>query len=779
MTRCVCRIAIALAALNISTFVGLDYVRAQSLNDGPRDAYPGVQIQPLTSTRDLFNSSSFPIPITAKSNSAPQGSRSNSAHEIPINGEFPNSLFERSSNAVAQPAESVQPNVRQPQHAQQIPLQGNIPGPLLLSGPSKSPNHSRNTDPQSEIARNSIANKPDELFSNVQPNRITESGTSDFVPRQNSFLPVSGELPSNLLGSGAQLIAQQHGQLKQQFSEPAAPPAILISAKPSTGNSDTSNPDSVAAPGPGTKTENSNQQQDIVQPPNDVPPPIQEQPPIQVQSRGEVQPPGETVGPTNFQLAAQPSLGANHFHQSPKTDARAHIVPHSQYDFSQDPVDPSMPYDAWSQIDVYQGKRLYANQRPLLEIGRPWYQLGELSPGKMWFGATNLSSPQLIVFGDVRSAVANIRQNGNDQTIWAFQANIDIDLKLTATERFHMFMGPLDRGGNNTRFVYDNGTSFISEFDPDIDFGYFEGDLGAIVGGCTGQTLPFDFPFAVGVIPLVFQNGVWMEDAVLGAAFTIPARNSAALDISNMDTTFFAGFDKIDSPAFEGDDNAGKMYGAASFIEALNGYFELDYAYLEDREFRDRSYHNVGIGYTRRFGKVLSNSVRVITNAGQSTEFGPNTADGFVFLVENSLITENPSTFVPYANFWVGVDRPQSAARAGVAGGILRNTGILFESDNMTGFPTLDPSANDTWGGAIGMNIFKQDFSQQLVLEAAMVEVLGNDPNRNAAGRQLGLGARYQLPLNNAVIFRADAMLGFLENADNLSGVRVELRHKF
>ena len=57
---------------------------------------------------------------------------------------------------------------------------------------------------------------------------------------------------------------------------------------------------------------------------------------------------------------------------------------------------------------------------------------------------------------------------------------------------------------------------------------------------------------------------------------------------------------------------------------------------------------------------------------------------------------------IPYFNLWSGFDDPQSVARAGGAGGVLRNTGILFESDNLTGYPTLDATGNDTlarrWG---------------------------------------------------------------------------------
>jgi len=69
-------------------------------------------------------------------------------------------------------------------------------------------------------------------------------------------------------------------------------------------------------------------------------------------------------------------------------------------------------------------------------------------------------------------------------------------------------------------------------------------------------------------------------------------------------------------------------------------------------------------------------------------------------LVENSWITSSPLRVVPYANFFVGWDRPQSVARAGVSGGILRNTGINFEIDGLNGYPTLDATASDTAGGS-------------------------------------------------------------------------------
>ena len=462
-------------------------------------------------------------------------------------------------------------------------------------------------------------------------------------------------------------------------------------------------------------------------------------------------------GADKFKLAAQPEAGDHFFAEDPVTDNCAIPVEASPNHFSPGPSYDYLPYDPYSQMQVYQGKTLNANRRPLVELGRPWYQLGQLSPGSSVLGQHNNVVPQFLVFGDSRTAFASNSIAGQNDTLIATQLNLDFDLKLTATERFHAFVSPNTNGAANTRWQLDND-EFISEANANINFGYFEGDLGAIAGGFTNKTLPFDLPFTIGVIPLVFQNGVWLEDAILGFAFTIPARNSARFDISNMDLTFFAGYDDIDSPAFPGDDSAARIIGMASFIEAMNGYFEIDYAFLDDRSFDDRSYHNISAAFSRRYGRFISNSTRIIVNAGQSTEFVENTADGVLLLSENNLITGHPSNVVPYFNMFAGFDRPQSAARAGVAGGVLRNTGILFESDNLTGYPTLDASGNDTFGAALGLNLLAREFSQQLVVEAAMMGVMGENDGRIANGDQYGLGARYQLPLSNSLILRADAM---------------------
>jgi|GEM_PF-816426 len=480
---------------------------------------------------------------------------------------------------------------------------------------------------------------------------------------------------------------------------------------------------------------------------------------------------------TSFQLAEQPRIGEHRAQPPPQIDSRVMAIPPEQSDFQPDLLwNPT--HDPEANMAVYNGKQCQPTQRPAIEWFRSWYNRGEIPPSRSWFGYHNPDQFQFIVAGDQRTAYASNSQAGDSTSLIASQLNLDFDLRLTSTERLHWFITPLTQGANSTRWLLDDDR-FESEFNADLLFGYFEGDLGAMAGGLTNKTLPFDLPFSVGVMPLVIQNGVWMDDTILGIATTIPAQNMPALNISNIDITFLFGMDQLNSPAFGNDNNAAKIYAIMAFIEAWDGYVEADYAFLEDRNaILDRSYHNISIGYTRRYG-FISNSTRVIANAGQSADGGPNTADGVLLLSENSLITGSPYNRYPYLNLFAGFDRPQSAARQAAAGGVLRNTGILFESDNLTGYPTLDATANDTFGLALGMNVLAPNFTQQLVLETAFLGTMGDDATRNASGNQYGVGARYQIPISNHSLIRMDAMYGFLDNANELHGARIEYRHKF
>lgn len=440
-------------------------------------------------------------------------------------------------------------------------------------------------------------------------------------------------------------------------------------------------------------------------------------------------------------------------------------------------------YDANEQLDIYGGKSAVEPPRPLLEIGRQQYTSGILDESSTLLGKLNPLLPGLAVYGDWRTAIAYNKNNGKDIAQVATRLNLDVDFKITATERIHAFFTPFQDGNAKfTRFEFGGGDGdgrFNPEFDAEPQTLFFEGDFGSIYSGFSGKQATFDLPFTVGLFPLFLQNGIWANDAVLGGAVTLPAKNSAALGLSNFDITFFAAFDNIDNASFTradgtvDNDNA-NLFGVTTFVDAFNGYIEGGYGFLQGTGIQDGvEQHFLTAAYSRRYANTVSNSTRVFANFGDD---GRGNGDGLAIISENSLISGLPSTLVPYANFFVGFGNPEPLVDGNNAG-ILKNVGINFETDALTGYPKLDDTGSNTFGGALGIEyLFNLD--QQLVFEVATVQPFEND-GIGAKEAQYGFGIRYQIPITRSWLFRADATYQIKEDGEDNFGFRTELRSKF
>ena len=363
----------------------------------------------------------------------------------------------------------------------------------------------------------------------------------------------------------------------------------------------------------------------------------------------------------------------------------------------------------------------------------------------------------------------------------ATRLNLDVDFKITGTERIHAFFTPLQKNNQFTRFEFagDDGSGDIDfEFDPEPQTLFFEGDFGSLYSGFSGREASFDLPFTVGLFPLFLQNGIWANDAILGGAVSFPAKNSQALGLANFDVTLFAAFNDVDNAGIIGadadDNNNSNLFGATAFVDAYSGYIETGYGLIDGRDDQEGLLtHFVTGAYTRRYSNTISNSTRVFANFGEDPQ---GDDEGLAIISENSLITSLPSTLLPYANFFVGFGNPQPLVD-GNGAGILKNVGINFETDALTGYPKLDDSGSAAWGGAIGLQ-YLFDLDEQLVFELAMVQPFDDD-GIGAEDAQYGFGARYQVPIDRAWLFRADATYQILEGEEDNFGIRAELRRKF
>lgn len=363
-------------------------------------------------------------------------------------------------------------------------------------------------------------------------------------------------------------------------------------------------------------------------------------------------------------------------------------------------------YEHQEQIDIYGGKFAVDPPRPPIELGRQQYTSGIYEPSGTLLGEKNPLLPGLAVYGDWRTAVAFNQNNGKEIGQIATRLNLDVDFKITGTERIHAFFTPITKDNQFTRYEFGGGDADRQEnfeFDAEPQTLFFEGDLGSLYTGFSGNEASFDLPFTVGLFPLFLQNGIWANDAILGGAFSLPAKNSAALGLSNFDITFFAAFDDVDNPGILGlngvNNHLANLYGVTAFIDALDGYIETGYGMIDGQGSQEGTTHFLTAAYTRRYLNTLSNSTRVFANFGDDPD---GDSDGFAIISENSLITHLPSTLLPYGNFFVGFGNPQPLVD-GFNAGILKNVGINFETDALTGYPKLDDTGSNALGGAIGL----------------------------------------------------------------------------
>ena len=207
-----------------------------------------------------------------------------------------------------------------------------------------------------------------------------------------------------------------------------------------------------------------------------------------------------------------------------------------------------------------------------------------------------------------------------------------------------------------TRYEFGGGDAnnrFNDEFDLNPQTLFFEGDLGSIYSGFSGNESSFDLPFTVGLFPLFLQNGIWANDAILGGAVSIPAKNSAALGLANFDVTFFAAFDDVDNAGIigPGNDSNANLFGVTAFVDAFNGYLEGGYAVIDatrtraSSPFRHRR-------YTRRYAtpsRTRPASSPIHDNPQGDSDGRRSSRRTASFTLEHA---------APYANFFVGFGNP-------------------------------------------------------------------------------------------------------------------------
>ncbi len=416
--------------------------------------------------------------------------------------------------------------------------------------------------------------------------------------------------------------------------------------------------------------------------------------------------------------------------------------------------------------------------KPPLELGEPFLGTGTLRPGfRLPTGA--VWQPALVAFGSLRTAAQSFDSGAGRVSELVARLDLFANLQLSGTERVVVGFRPLDRDGRFTSYVFSSDVPGIEdgsrdEWNGEVTSVYFEGDFGEIFPNLSKDDFSrTDVGFSAGRQPLIFQEGMLINDSIDGIGLT---RNTLQPgNLSNFRATLFLGFDEVGRPDRIDDD--ARLVALLTSTDTRRSTWDVDLAWVESQVEGDLLAG--GISAIQRLGHY-NTAFRLLGSSALDRE-SDLVSDGWLLLNEVSW-TPHHSHDLVYVNTFVAADRFSSAARGPSTGGPLGRAGINFAAVGLGNYgAALSSEAEDVAGAAVGYQRFFDHTRKQLLVEAGAR--LGT---RSGSADSAAVTVRFQTALKRHYVLVLDAFGGYRDpgpaapgGRQELLGARVELVTKF
>lgn len=342
-----------------------------------------------------------------------------------------------------------------------------------------------------------------------------------------------------------------------------------------------------------------------------------------------------------------------------------------------------------------------------------------------WLGPGEYNlEPRFVGYGSYEIFGFAFQQSDTRRDAIGQQLLVDLDLRLTGTERFHVQFRPLGRrntGGSYYQFSEPEG--YLDNATAEPDRYWFEGELHSLLGWGNDRMASRNTNFVIGKFPFRLHNSLMMNDDIVGGV--IGQNNVPFWNTSNLNVQLFAGINDVDSFAFV----ESQAYGAHGTLDYRQAFFEATYAYVQS-DF-DRDAHYAGLSRTKFYGPT-SVAIRGLFKWGDRG----GTGSGQLLTVETNRTRafQRPLCGVNYGVFFCNAFWATEGWNS-IAGGNLNRLRTAFEVDPLVRL-AITPAGQETVGVALGVQLFRNHEDEFLVPELAW-ESRGGDS-------VAGAGLRYQ-----------------------------------
>ena len=460
---------------------------------------------------------------------------------------------------------------------------------------------------------------------------------------------------------------------------------------------------------------------------------------------------GEELGgalPVPSNIGAQDSLEQETVN-SPSTAGSFPALPPDPYDDGTErlpPVEDELWYHGGSYLYAPEGDQLgwpgkRESHHDVLRLPADWKAPEPITAFAEFLGADPIQTsqhgwrgpgeytwePRFVANGNYETLGFAVEQAGRRQDAIGHNLVLDLDLRLTGTERFHVQFRPLGRrntGGSFYQFSEPDG--YVNNATGEPDRYWFEGEIHSLFGWCDDYFAQRYYNVTAGKFPYVLHNSLLINDEILGG---ILSQNNIVLgSVSNLNVQLFAGINDVDTYRLV----ETQVYGVHASVDYKRIYYEATYAYLNAEV--DRDSHYVGASGTRFFGPyslamrgLFKFGDRAGTGSGQLVTVETNWTRVF----EHAPLDIHHGVFFCNA-FW--------AARGwnSISGGNLNRLRTAFEVDPLVRL-AAGPAQNGTVGVSLGVQLFRHHEDESITPEVAWESPEGESV--------LGVGLKYQKKL--------------------------------
>ncbi len=375
---------------------------------------------------------------------------------------------------------------------------------------------------------------------------------------------------------------------------------------------------------------------------------------------------------------------------------------------------------------------------------------GPILPWGQWLsccGCGNVWEPQFTGHGSFSLFGFAFGNDLDDQAAIGAQLLLDLDLRLTGTERFHVQYRPIgERGTGGSYYQFSDPDGWVDNSTATPDRYWFEMEVESVFGRFLGATQPLDYHIAAGRFPFQLHNSLLMNDDVTGVV--VNKNNIYFADFSNLNIQLLAAFDDVDTFG----DEEGRVFGTHLTADRHHVFWEASYMFSQHRNRSLFDAHYLAASRTQLFGPMTV-AGRGFLRVGKETAPRQEEVSGLLVLETNyTRVFDSKPLDIEHGVFFANAFYV-SDGWSPIAGGNFNRLTTAFEVNPLINIASGRQAGVHDVGLSAGVQLFRHHEDESFVPEISITA-----PGGEAV---FGAGLRYLLKTGHRSFFEALGVLNF------------------